>query len=62
MEQEQTLEELGTQLSTSKLQIADLKEEFCKNKTDGAWVSDKTATHCKTCNKEFNITRRRVNK
>ncbi|XP_015840686.1 protein RUFY3 isoform X4 [Tribolium castaneum] len=59
LEQEQTLEELGTQLSKSKLQISDLKEEASRGKTDGAWVQDKTATHCKACSKEFNLTRRR---
>ena len=59
-EQEQTLEELGNQLSISKLQIADLKEEATRNKVDGQWASDKEVTHCKGCNKEFNITRRRV--
>lgn len=62
MEQEQTLEELGNQLSISKLQVADLKEEATRNvaKVEGQWASDKEVTHCKGCNKEFNITRRRV--
>ncbi|PNF23375.1 RUN and FYVE domain-containing protein 2 [Cryptotermes secundus] len=61
MEQEQTLEELGNQLSISKLQVADLKEEATRNvaKVEGQWASDKEVTHCKGCNKEFNITRRR---
>jgi hypothetical protein len=27
---------------------------------EGAWVQDKTATHCKACSKEFNLTRRKV--
>jgi chromosome segregation ATPase len=62
MEHEQTLEELGNQLSISKLQVADLREEATRNVTkgDGQWASDKEVTHCKGCNKEFNITRRRV--
>ncbi|XP_068909064.1 RUN and FYVE domain-containing protein 2 isoform X3 [Tenebrio molitor] len=59
LEQEHTLEELGSQLSTSKLQISDLKEEVGRNKMEGAWVQDKTATHCKACSKEFNLTRRK---
>lgn len=59
MEQEQTLEELGAQLSASKLQISDLKEEASR-KVEGAWAKDKNVTHCKTCNKEFNMTRRKV--
>ncbi|XP_069702850.1 RUN and FYVE domain-containing protein 2 isoform X1 [Periplaneta americana] len=61
LEQEQTLEELGNQLSISKLQVADLKEEATRNiaKGDGQWASDKEVTHCKGCSKEFNITRRR---
>jgi hypothetical protein len=61
-EQEQTLEELGNQLSISKLQVADLREEATRNiaKGDGQWASDKEVTQCKGCNKEFNITRRRV--
>jgi uncharacterized protein HemY len=62
MEQDRTLEELGNQLSISKLQVADLKEEATRNgtKSDGQWTSDKEVTHCKGCNQEFNITRRRV--
>ncbi|PSN57597.1 RUN and FYVE domain-containing protein 2 [Blattella germanica] len=61
LEQEQTLEELGNQLSISKLQVADLKEEATRNiaKVDGQWASDKEVSHCKGCSKEFNITRRR---
>ena len=60
LEQEHTLEELGSQLSSSKLQISDLKEEVGRNRIDGAWAQDKTATHCKSCGKEFNLTRRKV--
>nr|CAD7425196.1 unnamed protein product [Timema monikensis] len=60
-EHEQTLEELGNQLSISKLQVADLQEEATKTslKGEGQWTSDKEVTHCKGCSKEFNITRRR---
>ncbi|KAJ8931498.1 hypothetical protein NQ314_015569 [Rhamnusium bicolor] len=59
LEQEHTLEELGGQLRESKLQISDLKEEINKNRPEGAWVKDNSAPHCKACNKEFNLTRRR---
>ncbi|XP_045460055.1 RUN and FYVE domain-containing protein 2 [Harmonia axyridis] len=59
LEQEQTMEELGKQLSTSKLQISDLKEEVNKNKADFTWEDDSAVTNCKTCNKEFSLTRRR---
>ncbi|KAJ8949586.1 hypothetical protein NQ318_016217 [Aromia moschata] len=59
LEQEHTLEELGCQLRDSKLQISDLKEEINKNRPEGAWVKDNSSTNCKTCNKEFNLTRRR---
>lgn len=60
LEQEQTLEELGTQLSVTKLQISDLKEEANRNRSEGTWVKDKSTTNCKGCNKEFSLTRRRV--
>lgn len=61
-EQEMTLEELGCQLSVSKLQVSDLKEEYSvtRNKDTALWTLDKEVTHCKSCNKEFNITRRKV--
>ncbi|KAB0802762.1 hypothetical protein PPYR_04948 [Photinus pyralis] len=58
LEQEQTLEELGAQLSVSKLQISDLKEEAGR-KVEGAWADDSSATNCKGCSKEFNMTRRK---
>ncbi|KAG5897193.1 hypothetical protein JTB14_022548 [Gonioctena quinquepunctata] len=58
LEQEHTLEELGGQLRDSKLQISDLKE-VNRNRTDGAWVKDNSANQCASCNKEFNLTRRR---
>lgn len=60
MEQEHTLEELGGKLRDHKLQISELKEEVNKSKGDAAWVSDSTASHCKSCKKEFGLTRRRV--
>lgn len=62
LEQDQTLEELGKQLSVSRLELSELKDSN-KNKAklqEGMWAKDATATNCKSCNKEFNITRRRV--
>lgn len=60
MEQEQAMEELGSELSFSKLQVADLKEEASRSKVENnIWASDKHASHCKICSKEFNMTRRR---
>ncbi|KAG8258717.1 hypothetical protein J6590_025882 [Homalodisca vitripennis] len=60
-EQELTLEELGTQLSRSKLQVSELKEEasVTRSVADALWTSDKEVSHCKACSKEFNITRRK---
>ncbi|XP_076265928.1 RUN and FYVE domain-containing protein 2 isoform X1 [Rhynchophorus ferrugineus] len=59
LEQEHTLEELGAKLLDSKLQISDLREEVNRNKSDSTWANDKTVTHCKSCKKEFSLTRRR---
>ncbi|XP_054266029.1 RUN and FYVE domain-containing protein 2-like isoform X2 [Macrosteles quadrilineatus] len=60
-EQEMTLEELGTQLSQSKLQVSELREEACATRSvaDASWTSDKEVTHCRACSKEFNLTRRK---
>ncbi|KAK7794004.1 hypothetical protein R5R35_007438 [Gryllus longicercus] len=63
-EQERTLEELGVQLSASKLQVADLQEEANRAKgptgeSGGQWANDRLATQCRGCNKEFNLTRRK---
>lgn len=56
---ELTLEELGTQLSVSKLKVVDLQEE-ARSKTEGQWASDREVLNCKGCSKEFNLTRRKV--
>jgi len=53
---EQTLEELGQQLSWSKLQVDTMKEEV---NVSGAWEKDSSATKCKICIKEFNLARRK---
>jgi len=55
-EGELTLEELGQQLSWSKLQVDTMKEEV---NVPGAWEKDSQATNCKICTKEFSLARRR---
>ncbi|KAL0274934.1 UNVERIFIED_CONTAM: hypothetical protein PYX00_002952 [Menopon gallinae] len=57
-EQELTLEELGVQLSVSRLKVVDLQEE-ARAKTESQWASDKDAMSCKDCGKEFSLTRRK---
>ncbi|XP_035723554.1 RUN and FYVE domain-containing protein 2-like isoform X1 [Vespa mandarinia] len=65
-EQERTLEELGVQLSAAKLATVELREAADnaqrQSHQDGggtAWADDRQVTHCKGCNREFNITRRK---
>lgn len=64
-EAQHTLEELGVQLSVSKLQISEMKEklEGAPDKNGDVtptWTPDKFSTHCSACCKEFTVTRRRV--
>uniref|UniRef100_A0A674F6F5 RUN and FYVE domain containing 2 n=1 Tax=Salmo trutta TaxID=8032 RepID=A0A674F6F5_SALTR len=59
-EQEQALEELGCKLSESKLKIEDIKEANKALQGGQVWLKDKDATHCKLCEKEFSISRRKV--
>lgn len=67
-EAQTTLEELGIQLSVSKLQVSELQEKVLpgsaqsKSNTDlgGNWTPDSMSQNCKGCNREFNITRRKV--
>lgn len=61
-EQEKALEELGAQFGISKLEVSDLKEEvsFKMSKPEIPWALDKEVTHCTSCSKEFNFTRRKV--
>lgn len=68
-----TLEELGIQLSDSKLKIIDLQdrvllndetnsnysESVSSNSCTVQWVPDKIVTQCKSCNKDFGLTRRK---
>ncbi|CAL7940161.1 unnamed protein product [Xylocopa violacea] len=70
-EQERTLEELGGQLSAAKLAAVELREaadnaqhqqyQQYQHQQEGAanWANDRLVTHCKSCNREFNITRRK---
>ncbi|XP_058813532.1 RUN and FYVE domain-containing protein 2 isoform X5 [Topomyia yanbarensis] len=70
-EDQRTLEELGMQLSVSKLQISDLKEKVHYQSIDGkqnadagannggSWTPDKVVSNCRGCDKEFSITRRK---
>ncbi|XP_029050580.1 RUN and FYVE domain-containing protein 2 isoform X2 [Osmia bicornis bicornis] len=65
-EQERTLEELGGQLSAAKLVAVELREaadnaQQQQQQQDGAatWANDRLVSHCKSCNREFNITRRK---
>merc|ERR1712079_407644 len=53
---EQTLEELGQQLSWSKLQVTAMKDETT---TLGEWQQDSEATSCGICLKEFGLARRK---
>ncbi|CAB0034977.1 unnamed protein product [Trichogramma brassicae] len=68
-EQEHTLEELGAQLSSAKLSVAELREacsfqqaQHQQAQLDGtaAWANDRMVTQCKGCSREFNIARRKV--
>ncbi|XP_060728849.1 RUN and FYVE domain-containing protein 2 isoform X1 [Tachysurus vachellii] len=58
-EQEKALEELGCKLSESKLKIEDIKEANKALQGGQVWLKDKDATHCKLCDKEFSISRRK---
>lgn len=68
-----TLEELGIQLSDSKLKIIELQDRILNNDETNSnfsesvssasglvqWVPDKIATHCKACTRDFGLTRRK---
>ena len=68
-EQERTLEELGGQLSAAKLAAAELREaadnalqqqQSALQEGSVTWANDRLVTQCKGCNREFNVTRRKV--
>ena len=58
-EYEDTLEEVGANLSETKLQIEQLKETS-HQVAEAHWTPDKAAATCKLCDKEFSVARRRV--
>ncbi|XP_039963774.1 RUN and FYVE domain-containing protein 2 isoform X4 [Bactrocera tryoni] len=74
-EAQTTLEELGIQLSVSKLKVSELEERERKQQqlrssdlslqspsevgSAGIWAPDSIATHCTACKKEFGLTRRK---
>ncbi|KAK1164667.1 RUN and FYVE domain-containing protein 2-like isoform X1 [Acipenser oxyrinchus oxyrinchus] len=58
-EQEQALQELGYKLSESKMKIEDIQEANKALQGGQVWLKDKDATHCKLCEKEFSISRRK---
>ncbi|XP_029073468.1 RUN and FYVE domain-containing protein 1 isoform X4 [Monodon monoceros] len=58
-EQEQALQEMGLHLSQSKLKMEDIKE-VNKALKGHTWLKDDEATHCKQCEKEFSISRRKT--
>lgn len=71
-EAQTTLEELGIQLSVSKLQVSELQEKVKINDINrqnsidgigsgGVWTPDNSTSECKGCRREFSLTRRKVN-
>lgn len=79
-EAQTTLEELGIQLSVSKLQVSELQDANKSKQQQMAaggapvtvggsggggdaqqqWAPDRMSSHCRGCNREFSITRRKV--
>ncbi|XP_059706811.1 RUN and FYVE domain-containing protein 2 isoform X2 [Haemorhous mexicanus] len=57
-DQEAALQELASKLSESKLKIEDIKEAN-KALQGQVWLKDKEATHCKLCEKEFSLSKRK---
>jgi len=55
-ENDQTLEELGQQLSWTKLQVDSMNE---MSTVSGTWEKDSEATLCKICEKSFSLARRK---
>lgn len=47
------------ELHSTKLRVEDMREAHQVIK-EAQWISDKEATNCKGCSKEFSISRRRV--
>ncbi|CRK96553.1 CLUMA_CG010056, isoform C [Clunio marinus] len=65
-EDQQTLEELGIQLSMTKLQMSEMKErsKIAEEMGNGRamasdWTPDESATNCNCCQTNFSITKRK---
>lgn len=64
-EDQMTLEELGIQLSMSKLQVSEMKDkakisdEMASGKLANDWTPDEVASKCNCCESQFSITKRR---
>uniref|UniRef100_A0A7M4EFZ7 RUN and FYVE domain containing 2 n=1 Tax=Crocodylus porosus TaxID=8502 RepID=A0A7M4EFZ7_CROPO len=59
-DQEAALQELAYKLSEAKLKIEDIKEAN-KALQGQVWLKDKEATHCKLCETEFSLSKRKKN-
>ncbi|XP_019363409.1 PREDICTED: RUN and FYVE domain-containing protein 2 isoform X3 [Gavialis gangeticus] len=57
-DQEAALQELAYKLSEAKLKIEDIKEAN-KALQGQVWLKDKEATHCKLCETEFSLSKRK---
>lgn len=67
-----TLEELGIQLSVSKLQVSELQEKvktteqqnnsrlLSSDSNGSIWSPDNSTSKCKKCERQFSLTRRKV--
>lgn len=64
-EDQHTLEELGIQLSMSKLQVSEMREkakiseEMASGKLANDWTPDEVVSKCNCCESQFSITRRK---
>ncbi|VDN55661.1 unnamed protein product [Dracunculus medinensis] len=55
---EKALEELGCNLSESKLKIIEMQEELLPL-SDAQWENDANVENCKRCNIQFSVSKRR---
>jgi len=63
-EKDKTLEEMAEQLFDAKVQMDTLRENDSSAVADrspgGQWLEDSDVRSCQICDKEFNISRRKV--
>ena len=63
-EKDKILEEMAEQLSDAKVQMDTLRENDSSAVADrspgGQWLEDSDVRSCQICDKEFNISRRKV--